>query len=132
MIPANWKQDPYIKTGVGPISHTEETDLAEFFAIQACQIDILVDDAVNEGSQNITLKLYGSTDDGANWTQLYWYDASANVFDPASADNTQTHAANQAHLYTTWNCHHKMKLTGQRAAEDATLINIKIRQKHAL
>jgi hypothetical protein len=121
-----WK-DPYVVT-VHCVTGNEE-DMVEFNATLATEVDILVDDTVNGGTQNVTIKIYGSNDNGITWAQLYFFLATANVWNQAAAVNTNAQVKDTAILYTTENTHDMMKVTAQRAGVDATEFEITIRQR---
>ena len=111
---------------------TDETDLLIIDTTRASELDIQIDDTITPGTQNTTIKIYGSCDGGNNWFQLYFYDATANRWASASAANSFVHPANTIALYTTDNLHDLTKITGARAEQDAGKVVITTRQKMAL
>jgi hypothetical protein len=122
-----WK-DPYVFT-VHCVTANEEDMGEPFNATLATEVDILVDDTVNGGTQDITIKIYGSNDNGTTWSQLYFFLATANVWNQAAAVPANVQVKNTAILYTTENTHDMMKITAQRAGVDATEFEITVRQR---
>lgn len=130
MQPGQWADKEWVYPGV--VIGTEETDLLIIDTTRASELDIQVDDSITPGTANITIKIYGSCDNGLNWFQLYFYDATANRWASASATNAPVHVAGTVVLYTTDNLHDLTKITGTRAGEDEGLVTITTRQKMAL
>jgi hypothetical protein len=129
MQPGKWA-DKWVVAGIA--IGTDETDLLQIRATRASEVDIQIDDSITPGTQIITVKIYGSCDNGVNWFLLYFYDATANRWVAASAINSNPQAGGSVVLYTTDNTHDLLKVTGARAVADEGLVTITVREKVAL
>lgn len=119
--------DPYIILGVG--DGTNETDLTPFSARRATELSFLVDDKITPGTQNVTIKLYGSVDGGISWSQLYFFESDSNVFTSASAQNSFLLVKDTKQEYWTNFTHDDMKITIQRAAADVSPLQVTMKQR---